>query len=196
MSNLVKTLSVFLVAILIGTGCVSKLPPAQENIMQKEYHGAPDWVVKGCNTYGKTESSKEIICGVGSAEGTQDPAITREIALVRAQADIAKKMQVTITSILKDYRATTIRGEGSGTDTIDEQYIEILTKEITDMNLSGIETIDSWKSSRGTYYVLVALNAEKFKGNIKKMDNLSPPIRNTILEQADKAFQELDSGIQ
>ena len=96
--------------------------------------------------------------------------MARESALLRARADIARKIQVTITSLLKDYQATTTEKDHFGTDTADKQRIEIISKQVSDMNLSGTELVDSWVSDNGTYYVLVALHKEKFKDSINRGD--------------------------
>jgi hypothetical protein len=177
-------------------GCGKKVPPAPENVMNNEFKGAPDWVVKGCNGYWKPDEAKKMICGVGSVGGTRNPALAREAAIGRARADLARKIQVSLNSMLKDYQATTTGGANYGTDAADEQHIESITKQITSMNLSGTELIDSWISENGTYYVLIALDAEKFKDSINKMGNLNENLRKAIVERADKAFEELNTVIK
>jgi hypothetical protein len=56
--------------------------------------------------------------------------------------------------------------------------------------------VDSWISDNGTYYVLVALDTERFKGSIHKMDDLSGELKTTIIEKADQAFEDLGKNIE
>ena len=196
MNNRINIFILTLFEIAAFSGCTTALAPVQDNIIQKDYQQAPAWVFKGCSNYWNKAQAEKLICGVGAAEGIKNPNTARQIAIGRARADLAKKMRTTVISILKDYQAvTTVQGV-SGTDALDEQHIEIVTKEITDMNFSGTEIVDSWMSDSGTYYVLVVLYAERFKENVQKMDSLSVPLKNTIREQADEAFEELDRSIQ
>lgn len=174
------------------TGCGTKVPPGHEAVMRTEYQGAPDWVMRGCSTYWNAADARRMICGVGASDGTLNPTMARESATGRARADIAKKIRVTVTSILKDYQATTTGGAHYGTDADDEQHIESITKEITDMNLPGTEMVDSWISDNGTYYVLVALDVEKFKDSIHKTDDLSGKLKNAIFERVDQALENLE----
>ena len=131
--------------------------------------------------------------GVGAVGGVQNPEIAR--TLPWARADIARKIQVTITSLLKDYQATTTGKDHFGTDAVDEQHIEIISKQVSDMNLSGTEMVDSWVSDNGTDYVLVALHAEKFKESIYRGD-FSEGLKEAIIDRADKAFDDLDKNIE
>ena len=193
--NTVMVCAIVLFIAVALAGCALKASPAPGKDMQSELKGAPDWVVKGCSTYWKAAAERSMICGVGSSDGTRNPTTARESATGRARADIAKKIRVTVTSIVKDYQATTTGGAHYGTDADDEQHIESITREITDMNLPGTEMVDSWISDNGTYYVLVALDAEKFKDSINKMDDLSGKIKNAIVERADQAFEDLEKNI-
>ena len=188
--NTVMVCAIVLFIAVALAGCALKASPAPGKDMQSELKGAPDWVVKGCSTYWKAAAERRMICGVGAYDGKRNPTMAREIAIGRARADIAKKIQVAVTSTLKDYQATTTGGEGYGTIAADEQYIESISKEITDMNLTGTEMVDSWISENGTFYVLVAMDSEKFVGNINKMTNLPGELRNSIINRSEKILQE------
>ena len=63
------------------------------------------------------------------------------------------------------------------------------------MTLSGTELADTWISPNGTFYALVAMDVDKFKGAISKMNNLSETVRKAVEERADKSFGELDDEI-
>jgi len=184
---------VMLIAVAgIVAGCAHKVPPSPDELMRKELQGAPEWVVKGCNSYWKAEEGKKMICGVGSFSGTSNPTLAREAAIARARTDIAQKLQLNVNYILKDYQATTTGGARFGTDVADEQHIEAISKQVSDANLTGSELVDTWISEIGTYYTLVALDAKKFKDTVSRMGSLSEPMRKAIVERADKLFEELE----
>ena len=194
-SMVVGCLILFLAGGIWG-GCAKKVPPSPDELMRKELKGAPEWVAKGCNSYWKAEEGKKMICGVGSVSGTSNPTLAREAAIGRARADIARKLQINVNSILKDYQATTTGGALFGTAAADEQHIEIISKQVTDANLTGSELVDAWISETGTYYALVALDAKKFKDTVSRMGSLSEPLRKAIIERADKSFEELERTIE
>jgi hypothetical protein len=56
--------------------------------------------------------------------------------------------------------------------------------------------VDSWISDSGTFYALVALDAERFKDAVSKMQNLSEGVRRAVIERADAAFEDLDRQLE
>lgn len=191
-------IAVFFVSGFIGfTGCAHKPkgPEAPATVMANEMDGAPVWVIKGCATYLKGTKDNKNICGVGSMGGTRNPSLARTAAEGRARTELARSLQAMVMAMLKDYQATTTGGQEFGTAAADEQHVVDVSKQITDMTLSGTELIDSWISKNGTYYALVVMNVDKFKDSISKMKNLSESVRQAVIERADKAFGELDQEI-
>lgn len=184
----------FCVGSVLG-GCGPKLPPDRA-AMQAEYQGAPDWVVKGCNSYWKAATEKPMICGVGVSDGSRNPAMAHASAALRARADIAKKIRVTVTSILKDYQASTTGGGHYGSDADDEQHVESITREITEISLPGTEVVDSWISENGTYYVLVVLSMDRFKDSVQTINDLSETMKSHLLEKANKSFDDLEKNVE
>ncbi len=176
----------------IALGC-AKEPDASTpaGAMHGEFAGAPDWVIRGCSTYWGDEASKQI-CGVGSAGGTRNVSLARTTAIGRGRTEIARTLQVKVRAMLKDYAATTTGGEEFGTAANDEQHIVDVSKQITDLSLSGTEMTDSWISQNGTFYALVSLDVEKFSDSVNRMNQLSERVREAVVERADQAFAELD----
>ncbi len=179
-----------LVSLMFTVSCSSDGSKKEEvkNAVQQELDGAPEWVVNG------GAGNKNKICGVGSAAGSRNVAIMREAAMGRGRTAIARSLQVTVKSMLKDYQATTTGGEQFGTAANDEQHIEDVSKQITDMTLSGTQQENTWIAKTGTYYVLVCLDVEKFKDSVSKMGQLEESVRAAVKERADKAFNELDQA--
>jgi hypothetical protein len=160
--------------------------------MKNEFDGAPGWVTKGCTSYIK--DSKKI-CGVGSIGGTRNPSLIRTTAVSRARTEIARNLQTKVIAMLQDYQATTSGGQYFGKSASDEQHVVDVSKQITDLTLSGTEQKDSWISKNGTYYALIILNVEKFKNIVNNMNNIPESVRKSVIEHADKAFKELDMEI-
>ena len=100
--------------------------------------------------------------------------------------------EATTRAILADYAATTSGGAEFGEVANDEQHIVDVSRQVSELTLTGTELTDTWISPRGTYYALVSLEAEKFSEAVSRMDQLSEPVRQAIVDRADEAFAELD----
>jgi len=190
-----KTLShlVLLVAaaaLLMTTGCGSSGPEKPSNVVNNEFEGAPDWVVKGCAAYFGDE--KAAICGVGSASGSRNISMLRTAAQGRGRTEIARSLSVRVKSMLKDYQATTTGGEYFGEQANDEQHIEDVSKQVTNLTLSGTRLEDTWVSNSGTLYALMILDVDSFKDSINKMGQLDEKVRAAVVDRANTSFAELD----
>ncbi len=188
------SIAVFVSSGIILNGCVSTpvTPSAIDTVMKNEFIGAPDWVTKDCASYIKDNKK---ICGVGSIGGTRNPSLARTTAVARARTEIARTLQTRVIAMLKDYQATTSGGEYFGKYASDEQHVVDVSKQITDMTISGTEQKETWVSKNGIYYVLVILNVEKFKNIVQNMHSLPESVRKAVVERAHKAFGELDKEI-
>ena len=176
--------------LVVSAGCAST-PEPPGNHVRDELAGAPDWVRKGCGNFWDDEDDRKI-CGVGSVGGTRNAGLARSGALARARTEIARTLQVQVESMLKDYQATTTGGQDFGAAAADDQHLVDVGRQVTDMTISGTEMVDSWISDSGTFYALVALDAERFKDAVSKMQNLSEGVRRAVIERADEAFRDLD----
>ncbi len=156
-----------------------------------EFAGAPDWVLKGCSAYWGDDDGARV-CGVGSVAGTKNVSLARTAAIGRARTEIARSLETKVKAMLKDYQATTTGGEEFGTAAADEQHIEDVSKQVSQITLSGTTLQDSWVSSSNTLYVLVALDVETFNDSMSRMSNLSETIRKAVQERSRAAFEELD----
>lgn len=181
-------------AAVLAAAC-SSTPEPPGNHVRDEYAGAPDWVRKGCSSYWDDEDDRRL-CGVGSMGGTRNAGLARSGATARARAEIARSLQVQIEAMLRDYQATTTGGQAFGRAAADEQHVEDVGRQITDMTLAGTELVDSWISDSGTFYALVALDVERFKEEVGRMQDLSEGVRRAVIERADEAFRELDRQLE
>ena len=188
---------VLALTVVIGLSACSKKIPApkpMEEVMGGEFKGAPDWVTKNCNACYKGKGTPSI-CGVGSIGGSRNVSLMRTAATARARTEIAKSLQVEVKAMLKDYQGSTTGGQDFGTSAADDQYVVDVSKQITHMTLAGTELTETWISSNGTFYALVSMDVEKFKGAVSRMGNLSESVRKAVEERADKAFEELDNSV-
>ena len=183
----VTYLVMFVALFFVLSSC--KTGPEQNtgNAVKNELEGAPKWVLQNAN-------KNNNVCGVGSAAGTRNVSVARTSAMGRARTEIARSLQVKVKSMLKDYQSTTTGGEAFGKAANDEQHIEDVSKQITDMTLSGTELQDTWISNTGTLYTLVCLDVEKFKNSLSQMSQLNEQVRQAVVERANKAFNELDAA--
>lgn len=192
----VGVLFVLAAGLMACVGCGGTQPKPPATVIGQEFDGAPCWVTKGCGCFFKDSDKTKYVCGVGSVGGTRNPGLAREAALGRARTEIARSLQVQVQSMLKDYQATTTGGEEFGKSAADEQHIVDVSKQITDMTLSGTEMVDSWISTSGTMYVLSRLDIEGFKDAVGRMNNLSESVRQAVVQRSDKAFAELDREVE
>lgn len=191
MSNNTTVLSVAVVLCLSACGGPEKVTAEFSETMAH----APGWATKDCAVYAKEKGEKPKLCGVGSVAGSRNIALARTAAEARGRTAIARTLDLKVKAMLKDYQATTTGGEGFGTQAADEQHAEDVSKQITEMTLSGTRVEDTWISPHdGTYFVLMVLDAEAFKDAVGKMKNLSESVRKAVIERADKAFGELDKA--
>ena len=180
-------------AVLLAAGCSAHQPPRQlSSAASAERDGAPCWVAKGGTCLQKDSSKRRHVYGVGSVTGTRNVGLAREAALARARTEIARTLQTQVKAMLKDYQATTTGGPGFAIEASDEQHIADVSRQITDLTLSGTELADSWISDTGATYVLCRLDVEGFKGTVQRMGELSEAVRKAVVDRADKAFEELD----
>ena len=188
----------FRVVVLLGVlafaaGCSSHQPPrALSSAAAAELDDAPCWVTKGGTCLQKDSAKPRYVFGVGSVTGTRNVGLAREAALARARTGIARTLQTQVRAMLKDYQSTTTGGPGFAIEASDEQHITDVSRQITDLTLSGSELADSWVSRTGATYVLCRLDVEGFKGTVQRMGELSEAVRKAVIERADRAFEELD----
>lgn len=172
------------------SGCASKQKGISSEVYQ-DFKDAPDWFREDCNAYLK-KGKDEIICGVGIFKGSRNIALAKSAAENRARTNIARALQTQIKAMFKDYQSTTTGGEEFGQAAADEQYVEDVSKQITDMTLSGTRLEKWWVSKSGVTYVLMVLDMENFGAQLSRMKDLNEQLRRQIIDRADKAFRELD----
>jgi hypothetical protein len=184
--------------VLASFACASDPEPtAEERLgpMAGELANAPDWVTKGCGAFWG-DDNPSTLCGVGSAGGSRNHALMVTAAQGRGRTAIARSLDLHVKAMLKDYQATTTGGEEYGTHAADEQHIVDVSKQLTEIDLVGVEQRDMWISPSGQVYVLMVYDSEKFKNAVSSMKNLSEEIREAVVQRADASFRELDEELE
>ncbi len=191
--NRVGSSALWSVASAIGFSAFSALSaacggvPAPKDALHAEMAGLPKWALGNCR---EGLPHKDSLCGTGSVQGMSNLGLARSAAEARARTELARTLQVRVKSMIKDYQAAT-QG-GADQQTASEQHIEDVSRQITDVTLSGSRLETTFVSETGTFWALVVLDADAFKASLKDEKNLDEAVREGIIERADKAFSELD----
>jgi hypothetical protein len=181
----ISPLAVTGLLVVLGAACAGPQKPAEG--LKAEMAAAPKWAQGDCAV---ALPKKEGICGAGSVSGMTNVALARSAAEGRARTELARSLQVRVKSMLKDYQAATQGGPDAKTDS--EQHIEDVSKQITDVTLSGTRLQDTFVTDTGTYWALVVLDVEPFKESLSGMKDLDERVRAGIIQRADRAFTQLD----
>jgi len=188
------TFSTAAVLALALAGCASTPPPPPaapppHNVLQADLVGAPKWVQMGCGAF--FGEKKKLVCGVGAIGGMTNPGLARSAAEGRARTEIARSLQLRVKSMLNDYGSATQGGPGNKLN--NEQHVEDVSRQITNMTLAGTRLQDTWISNAGTFYALVVLDIDTFRDQMKNMNQLDEQVRAAIVERAERKFEELDA---
>ncbi|MBI4715669.1 MAG: LPP20 family lipoprotein [Nitrospirae bacterium] len=127
--------------------------------------------------------------GVGSASGIRNVSLANATAENRARNDIAKVLDVYVSSLMRDYAASTTAGDFRAT--VEEQHIEQAVKTITAVTLSGVMIIDRWESPDGDIFSLARLDVEGFKERLNEMKDLNTGVRDYVRENAERLHEKL-----
>jgi hypothetical protein len=189
----VRTTLLGSLALSMLASCGSTPPPApatpQPAPLATEFDGAPKWVLVGCGAF--FGEKKNLVCGVGAVAGMTNPALARSAAQGRGRTEISRSLQVRVKAMLKDYQDAT-QG-GSENKVASEQKITDVSVQVSNMTLAGTKLQDVWISKNQTFYALMVLDVEAFRGQLKNMEQLDEKLRAAIDERAQKTFEELDA---
>jgi LPP20 lipoprotein len=170
-----------------GLGACGK--PSPKSALAAEMDGLPQWALGKCEAGLKNKSA---LCGSGSVQGMSSVSLARSAAEGRARTELARVLQVRVKSMLKDYQSAAQGGPDN--ETASEQYIEDTSKQISDVTLSGSRLEETFVSDTGTFWALVVLDVEAFKGSLQQASALNDQVRAAIIARADHSFQQLDEA--
>lgn len=178
-----------LTALFLFYGCggkEAKITPIQEV-------KAPEWVIKGNGAFSRGDN--QVFHGIGSAFGINNPALLRTTADNRAREEIAKTFQFYISSLMKDYMASTMAGDPN--ISLEEQHVEQGMKTVTSMTLSGVLIVDHWQNPQtGEFFSLAELDLKAFTDSLKKVKELDAQAREYIKKHAERLHEELEKEVE
>ena len=123
--------------------------------------------------------AKDAIYGVGDAN-MESRSMSKTMAQSRARDDIARQVEVLVKAAITDYAQQA--GAGRTDQTI--EFAETVSRQIVEVKLTGLRTIEVAEGRSGTIYVLMEYPTENF------MDDAS----DTFKRNEDAAFAEFKAG--
>lgn len=132
---------------------------------------------------------------VGTFQGSQNQGQIRLKAEERARQAMGALLSTYVTSLSKDYMASTTAGDMSAVD--DEQHVETAMKLFVQQQVQMAAPIEyhyerGTNAANGTIYCLMKLDYAKVTEELAKVKNLSEKLRDFVRKNADKAFDGLD----
>ena len=129
--------------------------------------------------------------GVGAASNISNASLRRSVSDTQARADLSRVFQSRISNFIKIY-SRSISGGPEEPESA-EQFAQEATTAFTSMDLSGSQIVDHYfDTQEKTMYALAMLNAESFRTQVEDVADLNQETREYILENAEKAFDELE----
>lgn len=175
-------LIIFLLVTACGGGA-KQVPQPDGTQSQK-----PAWIEKGSGAF--SGEMGQAFYGVGSSWGIQNPSLLRSSADNRARTELARVFKTYTAALMKDYQASTMAGNPG--ETSEEQHVEQTIKTFTKAELAGVQIIDHWKDPESEeLFSLARMDLSAFEEYLKQGSDLSEAVRQSIVERAEKAFQEL-----
>lgn len=176
------TISVLMLMNCGGPKVGDRTPP----IPEKRPKGK-EWVDQGGGFF-KGDRGRAFY-GVGGVSGMKNVSLRRTGADTQARADISRVFKSHIANLVKVYQREISDMDKSAA----EALIQEATMVFTSMDLTGAQIIDRYYSvNEQTQYSLCHLNLASFEDMIEKMDTLSKQAQDMIINNAEKAFKELD----
>jgi hypothetical protein len=142
-----KTCSILLILFLVFMAVACKSTPTGPA-------NTPEWL----NDIPKDD----VIWGIGSAKQSTDN-MSMTIAEARARTSIARQLNVRVQNMLTDYNLDAGNVNNQASTSLQED----VTRQITNIDVSGAKPIKRWKSpADGTWWFLVEMNKADAKQQI------------------------------
>lgn len=173
-------------------GCGGAAKHTTGRTFARTMEDAPEWTTKGCAAF--SGEKKKWICGVGSMEGTNNLSLCRSTSMARGRTEIARELNLRVKAMVKDYQRSVTGGGAMHVAADDEQYVADVAKQITDVSLPGTRLEETWFSDDGHCFALMVLDLDGFRDAVAGAAGLDRSIRDHVVRNAEKAFQELDAA--
>jgi hypothetical protein len=158
---MLRRLTVLLLAIVIGSlltaGCSKKIKKVDNEALEEEFKHAPTWVLDG---YAEGSMS-----AVGSAViGKSGMQFAKTEALALGRNELARQTSTKVKALVNNF----VQQTGLGDEQMVDRFSKQMTKQITNVTLSGSRQKDTWISPSKELYVLVVMDPAAVKETVKK----------------------------
>jgi len=158
---MLKRLCIMLMILSVGcllvTGCSKKVKKVDNEALEEEFKHAPAWVLDG-----HTEGS---ISAVGSAViGKSGIQFAKTEAVAHGRNELARQTSTRVKALVNNF----VEQTGLGDDQLVDRFSKQMTKQITNVTLSGSRQKDMWISPSKELYVLVVMDPAALKETVKK----------------------------
>lgn len=168
--------------VLLLASCIS-VPPDSEGAASSQDSDLPDW-------YLNPPTAEDAIYGVGTANmSTLDSS--RRMALSRARNDIAFQMNAAIESAIVDYS----QEAGADGNTQVVNFVENISRQVTETTLQGTQTEEVAQGSDGTLYALISYPKNGFTEAASEAFQRNEDAAFAEFK-ADQALEYLDSELE
>ena len=167
-----------LMAIFLLSACSSSKPQNDSDI--------PDFVLN-------PPTEKGSLFGTGIAD-QQSSQLAKETADLRAKKEIAKVLSQKVSNLMKDFMSQIGMGEHPETT----EYVQSITKSVTDMELNGVQIVRR-DYIKGKMYSLAKFSFDnQAMEMIQKMAEQKMASKNALLSEfrAKKGFEELNAELE
>ena len=171
------------------TGCMGTQAEKKPDFgCKQDGQPAPEWT---CNPY--LEGSI-VALGVAQPNAGGDISMQRAEAMAEGRDALANQISVKVSTMLKSFKATT----GSGADATFDKSTSKVSKQLASQTLQGSRGIKSWKSDKGTMYLLVGISNEPVKKGLETAVKTSFKSDKAMYQKflASKAQGELDQELE
>lgn len=150
-------LTILAVGCLLATGCSKKVKKIDNEALEEEFAHAPAWVLNG--------HAEEGISAVGSAViGKSGMQFAKTEALAHGRNELASQTSTKVKALVNNF----VQQTGLGDDQLVDRFSKQMTKQITNVTLSGSRQEDMWISPSNELYVLVVMDPAAVKETVKK----------------------------
>ena len=185
---MIKSLSLTLLAgltLALVTGCGKSTELQNKRnvdfVCKQEGVDAPKWTC--------VPEVDDFYAGVGIAQKSDAGMdYMRRVALANGRSDLAGQISSQVKDKITIYTGTT----GAGSDESVDKNIEVVTKQLSSVDLAGSKAVDMWTAPSGTLYMLVTVLKKSTNAQIQS--NLKTSFKNDeALWQQFKAKNALES---
>lgn len=181
------TKSVLIVLFFLGCSGTKENPKEPDFRCKQEGQLAPKWT---CIPF-----IEGGIAALGTAQNNiaGDYGMQMEEAVANGRTALAKRVELKVKTLFTNWKNVT----GGGTNQTYEKNIKTVSKQTANLTLKGSRLVESWKTNRGTLYVLVAMDNKPVTNALGRNIKTSLGNEQALWQQfqAQKAQGELDAEL-